>query len=106
MFQISILKSLSLVTCSLWLFFLHSEVSYSVEATVFSLASKKIKATCNCSVFRLLRMYFMEERTIEITMVSVTINLVLGVKGTGHNEHLSEIYFEITDETTLLQTYL
>lgn len=37
----------------------------------------------------------MEEHTIEITMVSVTINLVLGVKGTGHNEHLSEIYFEI-----------
>ena len=51
-------------------------------------------------------MYFMEEHTIGITMVSVTINLVLGVKGTGHNEHLSEIYFEITDETTLLQTYL
>ena len=47
----------------------------------------------------------MEEHRIEITMVSVTINLVLGVKGTGHNEHLSEIYFEITDETTLLQTY-
>ena len=53
-------------------------------------------------------MYFMEEHTIEITRVSVTINiyLVLGVKGTGHNEHLSELYFEITDETTLLQAYL
>ena len=30
----------------------------------------------------------MEQHTIEITMVSVTINLVLGVKGTGHNEQL------------------
>ena len=30
----------------------------------------------------------MEEHTIEITMVGVTINLVLGVKGTGHNEQL------------------
>lgn len=48
----------------------------------------------------------MEEHTIEITRVSVTINLVLGVKGTGHNEHLSELYFGITDERTLLQAYL